>query len=145
MATIKKQLTFRDIEVIDALWHGKTHAQIASDWGVVKQTVSSYTARLRAKLGARNVAHLFTIALQEGLIQVYPVEPTKPLSLTPSEQTVLNLLHRGYSQVSAARKLQKKTSAVVSICTSMRMKFQVTTTSQVLGIAREQGWVTNDE
>jgi DNA-binding NarL/FixJ family response regulator len=59
----------RERQVLTYIAAGYTHDQIAARLGISRNTVDTHAKRLRAKLGARNKAHLTRLALVEsGLV-----------------------------------------------------------------------------
>lgn len=75
-------LTPREREVLGALVAGRLNKQIASDLGVVEQTVKFHRARIMERMQARTVAELMHFAAQLG-IGAKPASPPfgRPLEL----------------------------------------------------------------
>jgi len=76
------RLTPREREVLGALVAGRLNKQIASDLGVVEQTVKFHRARIMERMQARTVAELMHFAAQLG-IGAKPAPPPfgRPLEL----------------------------------------------------------------
>ena len=66
------EMTTRQRQILQLIAEGKQNKEIASVLGVSVKTVEFHRGRLIHKLGARNVAELTRIALQEGLIDPNP-------------------------------------------------------------------------
>ena len=60
-------LTLREREVLGALAAGKLNKQIASDLGIVEQTVKFHRARIMERMQAKTVAELMHIAARLGV------------------------------------------------------------------------------
>ena len=77
-------LTPREREVLGALVAGRLNKQIASDLGVVEQTVKFHRARIMERMQARTVAELMHFAAQLG-IGANPVStsPPRPVESLP--------------------------------------------------------------
>ena len=73
-------LTPREREVLAALVAGRLNKQIASDLGVVEQTVKFHRARIMERMHARTVAELMHFAAQLGI----GTKPPSSASLAPS-------------------------------------------------------------
>jgi two-component system, NarL family, invasion response regulator UvrY len=61
-------LTPREREVLQLVARGKTARQIAPLLGTTTSTVQHHLNHIRTKLGAKNNAHLVTLAFRKGLI-----------------------------------------------------------------------------
>ena len=62
-----QSLTPREHEVLEAIASGRLNKQIASDLGIVEQTVKFHRARVMEKMGARTVAELMHMAARLGV------------------------------------------------------------------------------
>ncbi len=63
-------LSLRECDVLEGILDGRSNAEIAQSLGISSQTVKAHVAHLLHKLGARNRAHLVTIGIARGVIQV---------------------------------------------------------------------------
>ena len=61
-------LTRREFQVLQAIAHGKTNADIATQLGISPKTVDSHRTSLMAKLEVHSTASLLKRAMQDGLI-----------------------------------------------------------------------------
>ena len=66
------KLSDREMEVLQRIGSGQTVSQIADQLSLSVKTVSTYRARLLAKLQLANNAELIRYALQEGLVEELP-------------------------------------------------------------------------
>ena len=66
------ETTSRELHTLALLAEGKPYAQIASDLGVSYKTVVNTSARLKSKLGARNLPELIKLAVQYVSSSEYP-------------------------------------------------------------------------
>ena len=78
-------LTPREREVLAALVAGRLNKQIASDLGVVEQTVKFHRARIMERMQARTIAELMHFAAQLG-IGARPASPSFPPPREPSRK-----------------------------------------------------------
>ena len=62
-------LTPRETDVLRLVARGRTAKQIAPLLGMTTSTVQHHLNHIRAKLGAKNNAHLVALALRAGLIE----------------------------------------------------------------------------
>jgi FixJ family two-component response regulator len=74
-------LTAREREVLAALVDGRLNKQIATDLGVVEQTVKFHRARIMARVRARTVAELMHMAARVGL------GPGTPAQAPPADRS----------------------------------------------------------
>lgn len=58
----------RERQVLDRLWAGKTHREIAAELGISPNTVATYIDHLFARFECRNSIQLVRAALQAGLL-----------------------------------------------------------------------------
>jgi FixJ family two-component response regulator len=80
-------LTAREREVLAAVLKGKLNKQIASDLGIVEQTVKFHRARIMERMQARTVAELVQIAARLG-IEALTVKPgAAPPSTEPAPKS----------------------------------------------------------
>lgn len=61
-------LTRRELEVLRCAADGLTYPETAERLGIRETTVKHYSQTLRAKLGARTIAHALVIAIGQDLI-----------------------------------------------------------------------------
>jgi DNA-binding CsgD family transcriptional regulator len=61
------RVTKREVQVLSLLVTGYTHAAIARKLAVSPHTVDTHLRRIRLKTGARNQAHLISLALAAGI------------------------------------------------------------------------------
>jgi FixJ family two-component response regulator len=71
-------LTAREREVLAALVDGKLNKQIATDLGVVEQTVKFHRARIMQRMRARTVAELMHMAAKVGGGSAIDAQPASP-------------------------------------------------------------------
>jgi FixJ family two-component response regulator len=71
-------LTAREREVLAALVDGRLNKQIATDLGVVEQTVKFHRARIMERIGARTVAELMHMAAKAGVGPRTAAQPLPP-------------------------------------------------------------------
>jgi FixJ family two-component response regulator len=71
-------LTAREREVLAALVDGRLNKQIATDLGVVEQTVKFHRARIMQRMGARTVAELMHMAAKAGVRPGTAGQPLPP-------------------------------------------------------------------
>ncbi|MEU1309474.1 helix-turn-helix transcriptional regulator [Streptomyces cinnamoneus] len=64
-------LTDREIEILEAVSHGRTIAAIAVELFLSQNTVKSHLLRINRKLGARGKTHAVAIAYRRGLLDIY--------------------------------------------------------------------------
>jgi FixJ family two-component response regulator len=79
-------LTPREREVLAALVAGRLNKQIASDLGVVEQTVKFHRARIMERMQARTVAELMHFAAQLGIGAKPPIATAAPSVETPRKR-----------------------------------------------------------
>lgn len=68
-APLHARLTLREIEVLKRIAYGDGISDIAKDLGLNSKTISTYKARLLAKLDLRNDAELIRYAVQQQIIE----------------------------------------------------------------------------
>ena len=67
-----KQISHRELEVLNLLTLGLTNAEIAGNLYISQETVKSHRSNLLHKIEAKNVAHLVRKAFEFELIQIRP-------------------------------------------------------------------------
>lgn len=68
-----KKLSSREVEILEYTAQGFTAKEIGKSIGIGYRSVEIYMARIKKKLGAKNVAHVIYIACQ--IIKVINVRP----------------------------------------------------------------------
>jgi DNA-binding NarL/FixJ family response regulator len=63
-----RDLTERELEILDLLAHGMSNADIAQQLTISVHTVRNHVANLSAKLGAHSKLEALSIAVREGLV-----------------------------------------------------------------------------
>lgn len=58
----------RERQVLDRLWEGKTHREIAAELGISPKTVSTYVDHLFGRFQCRGIVQLIRAALAAGCI-----------------------------------------------------------------------------
>src|SRR5690348_8117380 len=71
-----KRLGRRELEVLRLLAQGHSNQQIADQIRVSVKTVETHRTRLREKLGLKARADLYRFALESGILDSDPIEPT---------------------------------------------------------------------
>jgi DNA-binding NarL/FixJ family response regulator len=64
---LAKKLTNREMEVLRLITVGKTSKEVADRLSLSVETVRSYRKSMMRKLGARNIASLIRVAMEEGI------------------------------------------------------------------------------
>lgn len=62
-------LTKREIDVLDRIVAGERRGQIAVSLGISPRTFDAHRDKIKAKLGARNIADIVRIAVKGALVQ----------------------------------------------------------------------------
>lgn len=70
-------LTNHEIEILTAVAHGLTAAQIATRQYMSEATVRTHLARIKIKLGSRNAANMVAIGFIEGYLRLTPMSLTR--------------------------------------------------------------------
>ena len=63
-----KELTLREIEVLEQIVHGKNNKEIAAELVISETTVKTHINRLLGKLGVTDRTQAATSAIQRGLV-----------------------------------------------------------------------------
>jgi FixJ family two-component response regulator len=77
-------LTEREREVLSALCKGRLNKQIASDLGIVEQTVKFHRARIMERMGAATVAELMYQSARLALLSQEPASVSDSASISAS-------------------------------------------------------------
>ena len=64
----QKSLSPREVQVLNLIAAGKTHAAIASELGVREHTVLTHIRNLRVKLGAKNKLDAVLTGIRSGIV-----------------------------------------------------------------------------
>ncbi len=64
-------LTDREIEILEAVSHGRTIAAIAAALFLSQNTVKTHLLRINRKLGARGKTHAVAIGFRRGLLDTH--------------------------------------------------------------------------
>lgn len=67
---MRDELTLRETEVLQLAAMGRQMKEVARELGISLDTVKERHMHLRARLGARNIAHAVFIAVSRGYIKV---------------------------------------------------------------------------
>lgn len=78
MPSIETILTELEIKLLNLLTVGMQAKEIATFWDTKTVDVQNSVIQLRHKLGAKNTAHLISIAYQQGILKIR--EPEKVLA-----------------------------------------------------------------
>ena len=73
------ELTFREREVLDLVANGYSAKEIGAQLKIAPRTVERHTENLRLKIGARNRAHMVTLAVLAGVLRIGPAPPAPRL------------------------------------------------------------------
>ncbi len=65
----QNELTFRERQVLDAVFAGQTNKQIAKDLSITERTIALHVSNILGKLGARTRTEAVAIALSRGLLK----------------------------------------------------------------------------
>ena len=68
-----KQLTPREVEVLNLISSGDTSHIIASKLFISARTVDKHTEHVKRKLDAKNIAHAVRLGIIQGYIDIFPV------------------------------------------------------------------------
>jgi len=71
-----KELTPRELEVLNLITQGKLNKHIADELGIALSTVKNYVTSILRKLGAYNRAHAVILAQERGLLPQGNGKPT---------------------------------------------------------------------
>lgn len=66
----KRTLTSREQQILELVSAGRSAKEIAIEIGGAPRTVERHIENIRLKLGARNRAHLVTMAVHLGMLQL---------------------------------------------------------------------------
>jgi len=68
--TEARDLTTRELEVLQLIVHGKSNKEIATVLGVSANTVAVHRANIMQALGIHNTAELVVFAIRKGLVSI---------------------------------------------------------------------------
>lgn len=68
-------LGVRERQVLQLTARGRMQKQIADDCGIKRTTVCKYVDGIKAKLGARTLAHAVAIAYERGILPAHDAPP----------------------------------------------------------------------
>jgi DNA-binding CsgD family transcriptional regulator len=71
MIDLKPSITVRELQILGFIVQGQTDREIAAALGITVHTINACRKNLLKKLGARNVASLVRIAIQQKLVPLY--------------------------------------------------------------------------
>ena len=63
-----KQLTPREVEVLNLISGGSTAIDIAKGLGISKRTIDAHTNTIKIKLQANNITHAVRIGIEQGYV-----------------------------------------------------------------------------
>jgi DNA-binding CsgD family transcriptional regulator len=74
------ELTQRELQILELVAQGYSAKGVAQEIKIAPRTVEGYIDTIKLKLGARNRAHMVTIAIASHLLAIYdvPQVPSKP-------------------------------------------------------------------
>jgi len=77
-------LSMRETEVLEFISHGHSTAEIASELFLSEDTIKTHRKRIAIKLGARNVANLIRIAIENQYLKMTETADIKDHSFQSS-------------------------------------------------------------
>ncbi|NUR25857.1 MAG: helix-turn-helix transcriptional regulator [Catenulispora sp.] len=96
----RRELTYREIEVLTLIAAGSTKYEVARRLGIAPRTVASHMSRIYRALGARNAAHAVALAHGSGAISARLQSP--PPYISRRERQVLAGLAHGLTSAQVA-------------------------------------------
>jgi DNA-binding NarL/FixJ family response regulator len=108
------QLTARELEVLQLIANGFTHAEIGEQLGITGKGVTAAVNRMLLRLGALNAPHAVLLAVRAGILEGRPKRrpgpPRQPLTARQAE--VLTAASDGASLSTVAARLDTTTQQI---------------------------------
>ncbi|MCX5528979.1 LuxR C-terminal-related transcriptional regulator [Streptomyces sp. NBC_00006] len=146
------QLTARELEVLQLIANGFTHAEIAERLQLTERAVGNAADRARMRLGAHSAPHAVLLAVRAGILEGRPKRRPGPARqpLTARQAEVLDAASDGASLSTVAQRLGTTTQQISARLSEGYLRLGVThlprdqRRAAAVDVARRRGLIPAD-